>query len=223
MEFSDAFSSEIGYGPGTPATVSGFLVVGFLFSYLVADRADERSSQRPPAILLADSRLADKLAAAGCPVAVGTMVVFAGGAEVRGQLHRTGMAQLPVAFSPIERVTFRAAANPAIALRLQSTRAAGRVAELGSLGRMSAFALFAKNATRPVLIATAIVTTPAFLLLAFAIIERQSHRDALDPDVGVAIGLSLTFVSAIAGFVISCIIVLVFYFIHLLASRRVGR
>ena len=34
-----------------------------------------------------------------------------------------------------------AAANPAIALRLQSTRPVGRVAELGSLGHMKRFAL----------------------------------------------------------------------------------
>ena len=120
MEFSNAFSSEIEYGPGTRATVSGFLVVGFLFSYLVANRAAEEASDRSPAILLADGRLADSLAAAGCPVAVGTMVAFAGDAEVCGHLHRTGMAQFPVALSWIERVTFRDASGETYTVELEA-------------------------------------------------------------------------------------------------------
>ena len=99
------------------------------------------------------------------------------------------------------------------------------VAELLSLGRMGTFASFTKKAVRPVLIATAIVTTPAFIILIIGINDSFGQPDPRDPDAGVGldVGLVYTFFSAIAGFAISCTIALVWYFIRVARQQREAR
>ena len=108
LSFDDVFSPAIGFGKPSRAIVSGYLVVSYSFSYLLAarDNLDLWSDRPENAILLADSSIADRLHMAGCGIAVGSMVAHCGSAQVTGELSRTGLNQFPVAFVSFEKIIF---------------------------------------------------------------------------------------------------------------------
>lgn len=105
MKFSEAFGREVGYGVGIEATIRGFLVVTASFSYLSeSESAEAQSNQK--AILVSWPDLADALMNAGAPGRVGSMVLFAGEAEVTGMLNRTGMGLAPVSIYAVRELTY---------------------------------------------------------------------------------------------------------------------
>jgi hypothetical protein len=108
LSFDEAFSPDVTFGVPVRAIVSGYLVVTYSFSYLLAAREQLNFSSDQPenAILLADSSIVDRFLETGCPFVIGRMVLFCGPAQVTGNLKRSGFGQFPVAFTTFEEIVF---------------------------------------------------------------------------------------------------------------------
>ena len=101
MEFEEAFAESIGYGPGTQASVRGYLVVSQPLTYLCRSEDSEEN-----AILVVAPRLIERLREGGAMPLVGSMGLFRGEAVVDGLLVRTGFGPLPVAFYRTNSIEF---------------------------------------------------------------------------------------------------------------------
>jgi len=93
------------HGAGAVVTVRGYLVVASTFAYLSESRTAEPQSSAA-AVMVVWPGLADALLDAGAPVKVGSMVLFAGDAEVRGTLNKTGMGLVPAAIHTVTHITY---------------------------------------------------------------------------------------------------------------------
>jgi hypothetical protein len=104
MQVSEALV-KASHGIGAIVTVHGYLVVADAFAYLSESQRSESQSSSP-AIMVVWPGLADALLDAGAPVSVGSMVLFAGDAEVCGTLNKTGMGLVSAAIHTVTRVTY---------------------------------------------------------------------------------------------------------------------
>jgi hypothetical protein len=104
MQINEALL-KASYGLGAVVTVRGYLVVTRTFAYLSESKISEQQSSAA-AVMVVWPGLADALLDAGPPVLVGSMVLFAGDAEICGTLNKTGMGLVSAAIHTVTRLTY---------------------------------------------------------------------------------------------------------------------
>jgi hypothetical protein len=97
MEFRESFTEKVPFGLGIQEEVSGYLYVSENVSYLVEREGFEAEG----CILVCIPNLPKIMIDQDIPVAVGTMVLFAGRATICGTFVKSGLPLMPAAITQV--------------------------------------------------------------------------------------------------------------------------